>query len=63
MGQVIGQSDNHATRAATKPYRPPHMLSTIMHVLFDIGELRITRGIPGDVQKVITDGEPIQELV
>ena len=63
MGQVIGQSDNHATRAATKPYRPPHMLATIMHTLFDIGELRITRGIPGDVQKVITDGEPIQELV
>ena len=63
MGKVIGQSDNHATRAATKPYRPPHMLSTIMHVLFDIGELRITRGVPNDVQKVITDGEPIQELV
>ena len=39
------------------------MLSTIMHVLFDIGKLRITRGIRGDVQKVITDGEPIQELI
>ena len=39
------------------------MLSTIMHVLFDVGELRITRGIPSDVQKVVTDGEPIQELV
>ena len=63
MGQVIGQSDNYATRATTRPYRPPHMLATIMQVLFDIGELRITRGVPSDVQKVITDGEPIPELV
>ena len=39
------------------------MLSTIMHVQFDIGELRFTRGIPGGVQKVIADGEPIQELI
>jgi hypothetical protein len=63
MGQVIGKSDNHATRAATKPYRPSHLLATIMQVLFDIGELRLARGIPGDVQKAIMDGEPIQELV
>jgi hypothetical protein len=63
MGQVIGQSDNHATRAVSKPYRPAHMLATIMHVLFDIGQLRLVRGVPSGVQKVITDGEPIQELI
>jgi hypothetical protein len=39
------------------------MLSTIMHVLLDIGELRVSRGNPGCVQKVITDGESIQELI
>ncbi len=63
MGQVIGSSDNHATRAATRPYRPENMLATIMNVLFDIGELRIARGIPNDAREVITDGEPIRELV
>ncbi len=63
MGKVIGSSDNHATRAATNPYRPKNMLATIMNVLFDTGELRITRGVPNDVRKVITDGEPIRELV
>ena len=63
MGQVIGRSDNQATRASTRPYRPENMLATIMHVLFDIGGLRIARGIPEDVRKVITDGEPIRELV
>ncbi len=63
MGRVIGSSDNHATRAATRPYRPENMLATIMNVLFDIGELRIARGIPNDARDVITDGEPIRELV
>lgn len=63
MGQVIGQSDDHATRAITTPYRPPHLLSTIMHVLFDVGELRLFPGNFGSVQKVITNGEPIPELL
>lgn len=63
MGQVIGRSDNHATKAATKPFRPEHLLSTVMHSLFDIGQLRITRGIPRDVSQVITNGEPIDGLV
>ena len=62
MGQVIGQSDRHASRAASRPYRPEHMLATIMNVLFDSGKLRVTRGVPNDVRNVITDGEPIQEL-
>lgn len=63
MGQVIGESDGQATRAATKPYRPTHMLSTILHTLFDKGELRVARGVPNDVVKLISDGEPIRELV
>jgi len=63
MGQVIGQSDGHATRAATRPYRPQHMLATVMHALFDVGRLRLEPGALGSLQKVITDGEPIAELL
>ena len=63
MGRVIGRSDHHATKATTRAYRPQHMLSTIMHSLFDIGELRILRGVPSDVRKSMTDGDPITELV
>jgi hypothetical protein len=63
MGQVIGQSDHHASRALTTAYRPTHMLSTVMHALFNVGELRLARGVPGDVLKLITDGEPIRELL
>lgn len=63
MGQVVGHSDNHATKSATRPYRPENLLSTVMHSLFDVGQLRITRGIPRDVNRAITDGEPIAELI
>ncbi len=63
MGQVVGQSDNHATQPQTKPYRPEHLLATVMHVLFDISELRITPSVPRDIIKAATEGEPIVELV
>ena len=63
MGQVVGQSDATATRAVTNPYRPEHMLATIMHDLFDVGELRLARDVPRDVMRVLTEGEPITELV
>jgi hypothetical protein len=63
MGRVVGQSDNHATRAVTKAYRPQHLLATIMHSLFDIGQLRLARDLPSDVLKTIADGEAIEELV
>jgi uncharacterized protein (DUF1501 family) len=63
MGQVVGRSDSQATRAVTRPYRPEHLLSTIMHVLFDVGELRISGGLPGNLQKVMTAGDPIEELL
>jgi hypothetical protein len=63
MGQVIGSSDSHATRAVTAPYRPQNMMATIMHSLFDIGELRLAQGLPASLQRAITEGEPISELL
>ena len=63
MGRVIGSSDSQATKATTTAYRPQHMMSTIMNTLFDVGALRLRRGIPAGVLKAITESEPIQELV
>ena len=63
MGQVVGQSDANASKPATTPYGPQHLLATIMNRLFDIGQLRVTRGIPRDVEQVITGGQPIAELI
>ncbi|MCH8045488.1 MAG: DUF1501 domain-containing protein [Planctomycetes bacterium] len=62
MGQVIGASDRTAAKPATKTYTPAHLLSTVMHTLFDPGQLRITSGLPKDVAKLASDGEPITEL-
>jgi hypothetical protein len=63
MGQVIGQSTANGGDPATEPITPRHVVSTIMHTLFDVGLVRITRGVPDDVNRVITEGEPIRALV
>jgi uncharacterized protein (DUF1501 family) len=63
MGQVIGQSTANAGDPATEPYTLRHVVSTIMHTLFDVGEVRVRRGVPGDVARIITEGEPIRELM
>lgn len=62
MGQVIGQSDKNAGEPASEPYGVSHLVSTIMNALFDVGELRLVRGMPSDVLRVTTTGEPIREL-
>ena len=62
MGQVIGQSDKNAAEPASEPYGVSHLVSTIMNALFDVGELRLVRGMPNDVLRVTTTGEPIREL-
>ncbi|MFP6576666.1 MAG: DUF1501 domain-containing protein, partial [Pirellulaceae bacterium] len=63
MGQVIGQSDRTASRPATDPIGVPELMSTVMHTLFNIGELRVTQGIPNDIAQAITAGQPIPQLI
>jgi uncharacterized protein (DUF1501 family) len=63
MGQVVGQSTANAGDAATEPITPKHLVSTIMHTLFDVAEVRTTRGKPDEVSRVITEGEPIRALI
>lgn len=62
MGQVIGQSDSTASRPATKPYDSSHLFATIMHTLFDIGELRLVPSVPRDILQIINRDQPITEL-
>ena len=63
MGQVIGKSDSFAAKPATFGYEPKHLLGTVMHTLFDIGELRLMDGLPADLMALINNLEPIRELV
>lgn len=62
MGQVIGQSDSGAARPATREYTPANLLATVMHTLFDAGELRLQREVPRDILATVEDGQPIPEL-
>jgi hypothetical protein len=62
-GQVIGQSDRRAAYPAGNAYTPQHLLATVMHTLFDLGELRITRGLPTDLVQRIVGVPPIAELI
>jgi hypothetical protein len=62
MGQVIGRSTANAGDPATEPISMKHLVGTIMHTLFDVGEVRITRDIPDGVARVITENGPIEAL-
>jgi uncharacterized protein (DUF1501 family) len=63
MGQVIGQSDGQASRPTTEPYEPKHLLGTIVHTLFDVGQLRLEQGVPRELLQFIEQARPIGELV
>ena len=60
-GQVIGRSDRNGSEPATDNLDPSHLISTILHTVFDVGRLRITSGIPSPVMK-LSSAKPIPGL-
>jgi hypothetical protein len=60
---VIGRSDNHATRPISTPYAPRDLLATVLYSLFDVGEVRVTRGVPTELINLLEKTQPIPELV
>jgi hypothetical protein len=60
-GQVVGQSNKIAGEPATEPVRIPNVVGTILHSLFDIGKLRITRGVPRELL-TMAEYTPIEVL-
>lgn len=63
MGQVIGQSARDGGEPSSKPVTIPDLISTIMHTLVDLGEARVTDGLPPGLINVLTRGQPIRGLV
>jgi hypothetical protein len=61
MGQVIGQSDRHAAAPATVPVTNQHLIGTILHTLFDVGRLRLIRGLPRELGRM-AEWDPIPGL-
>ena len=62
-GQVIGASDKRGAKPATTPYRPQHLLATVLHTLFDASEVRINpTALPAAVAELVNTGQPIAGL-
>jgi uncharacterized protein (DUF1501 family) len=62
MGQVIGKSDGVGSRPATKTYKPANLFATVMHYLFDVGQLRLRTDINRDLKAAIENNDMIEEL-
>ena len=52
QGQVIGQSDRTGSDPVGNNLNPRHLVSTVMHAVFDIAQLRITDGVPPSIMKL-----------
>jgi uncharacterized protein (DUF1501 family) len=63
VGQVVGNSDRIAAKPAADPVTVDQLLGTVMHTLFDVGTLRITSGVPADLNRAVTSVQPIPQLV
>jgi hypothetical protein len=63
MGQVIGQSKRDASEPLTEPLTIRHLLATILHTQFHVGELRLQSDLPGDLTRTMAGWEPIPGLL
>jgi hypothetical protein len=62
MGQVIGRSTANGGEPADNPVTMRNLIGTIMHTLFDVGEVRLRPDASGGVAKLIAESEPIKGL-
>lgn len=59
---VIGQSKRDGSEPATDPLTPSHLISTILHTVFDVGELRLLRALPKEVAE-LSQADPIPGIL
>lgn len=62
MGQVIGRSDDRGGRPVTERYTPNHLMATVMHTLFDVGQVRVAQNLPKNIVDTLGAVSPIREL-
>ncbi|MCH2059046.1 MAG: DUF1501 domain-containing protein [Verrucomicrobiales bacterium] len=61
-GAVIGKADKRNGEPADHPVSPKDMMGTIFHTLFDMGQLRVARGLPRDLIQKMENMKPIEGL-
>ena len=63
MGQVIGRSNATAGEPASSPIRIQNVIATILHSVFDMGEVRLIQGLPREIGQTMTGWETIDGLM
>lgn len=63
MGQVIGQIDRKNGEPTTAPHSTADLMATILHTLFDAGQLRLDSSVPREIIRLLENGKPIGGLV
>ena len=53
---MIGQSTRDGGEPAEDRVRMADLLATIMHTILDVGEVRVTDGLPSNLLKLVTRG-------
>ncbi len=61
-GAVVGRSDRRNAEPNSEPVTPGDMMGTILHSLFDVGEMRVARGVPRDLLAIVENTSPIPGL-
>jgi hypothetical protein len=61
VGQVIGRSARNGGEPNSDPVRIRNLIGTVMHTLFDVGQLRIARGVPREILQ-LAEWDPIPGL-
>jgi uncharacterized protein (DUF1501 family) len=60
-GQIIGQSAPKNDAPASAPITLANLHSTVLHALFDVGQMRLDPSIPRDLAR-LAEPKPIEEL-
>ena len=51
-GQVIGQSTRNGGEPSSENLTPHHLISTILHTVFDVGKLRLVSSVPPQINRL-----------
>jgi hypothetical protein len=62
MGQAIGQSSPKLDVPASEPIGLENLLATVMHCLFDVGQLRLRTDVPREIAGILERAEVIRDL-
>jgi hypothetical protein len=61
-GGTIGTSGRHADEPASHPISTNDLMATVMHAMFDVGQLRLDPRLPSDLIRLIEGGQRIEQL-